>query len=264
MESGQEHTNKTQHNVVFATWLISHFGQDYLRKGTVFDIAGGLGLLSFHLSVRYGVCSTLIEPRPIKLKGIHRRRMRKLHKARKDQDFSDRPILVQRIDHSPLMKLINSTMLTKDDGLIEKQVEIAIRDKDETVLPFSHVKSRFLFPRGVETGGNSDQAKEKIAMIELLSDASILLGMHSDGATEAIIDAALELDKPFAVVPCCVFPRENPDRVLPDGEQVVTYEHLLTYLQAKAHDASILKAELPFFGRNVVLYRLPKLATDRI
>ena len=34
----------------------------------------------------------------------------------------------------------------------------------------------------------------------------LLVGLHPDQATEAIVDAALARNLPFAVVPCCVFP----------------------------------------------------------
>ena len=34
-----------------------------------------------------------------------------------------------------------------------------------------------------------------------------VIGLHPDEATEAIVDCALAHNKPFAVVPCCVFPR---------------------------------------------------------
>ena len=38
--------------------------------------------------------------------------------------------------------------------------------------------------------------------------------MHSDGATEPLVKLALKHKKPFAVVPCCVFPKapSNPAR----------------------------------------------------
>lgn len=47
------------------------------------------------------------------------------------------------------------------------------------------------------------------------SDFSILVGMHSDQATEEIIDLALANDMAFAVVPCCVFPKLFSHRKIP-------------------------------------------------
>jgi hypothetical protein len=72
---------------------------------------------------------------------------------------------------------------------------------------------------------------------ELISNASILIGMHSDQATECIIDTALKLNLPFAVVPCCIFSNLFPGRKI-NGRDVCTYQDFVEYLQAK--DSSIL------------------------
>jgi hypothetical protein len=90
----------------------------------------------------------------------------------------------------------------------------------------------------------------------LVRDASLLVGMHPDEATDAIIDVALQLDKPFVVVPCCVFGQTFPHRRKPDGGRVVSFEDLVEYLLAKSPD--IQRAFLPIDGKNMVLYRLPR------
>ena len=85
-------------------------------------------------------------------------------------------------------------------------------------------------------------------------------GLHPDGATEAIVDCALQLRKPFAIVPCCVFPDHFRDRRLKGGEEgaattgrrVRSYDEFIEYLQAK--DPRIRLDRLPFQGRNIVLY----------
>ncbi|POM58783.1 Zinc finger-containing protein [Phytophthora palmivora] len=87
---------------------------------------------------------------------------------------------------------------------------------------------------------------------ELFSDCSVLVGMHPDEATEAIVDAALALGKPFAIVPCCVMSRVFPDRQCQDGTLVDTYEKFVKYLLEK--HPSVQNAFLPFAGRNQVLY----------
>lgn len=50
---------------------------------------------------------------------------------------------------------------------------------------------------------------------DLVSTASIIIGLHPDQATEPIVRAALKAGKPFAIIPCCVFGRDNPHRRLP-------------------------------------------------
>lgn len=85
-----------------------------------------------------------------------------------------------------------------------------------------------------------------------LRDCSLIVGMHPDEATEAIVDAALGLRKSFAIVPCCVMSRAFPNRTSPDGKRVETYEAFVEYLVAKHQH--IHTAFLPFAGRNQVLY----------
>jgi len=42
-----------------------------------------------------------------------------------------------------------------------------------------------------------------------------LVGMHPDEATDMIIDIGLRYNKPFAMVPCCVFSQKFPNRRKP-------------------------------------------------
>ncbi|RKP11836.1 hypothetical protein BJ684DRAFT_21590 [Piptocephalis cylindrospora] len=85
---------------------------------------------------------------------------------------------------------------------------------------------------------------------------TLLIGLHPDQATEAIVDIGLRLGMPWAIVPCCVFPSLFPERRSPtDGEEVTTTERFIDYLQAK--DPGIQHAYLPFEGRNRVLYWMP-------
>jgi hypothetical protein len=59
-----------------------------------------------------------------------------------------------------------------------------------------------------------------------IRDASIIIGMNPDEATEDIVLLSLEMRKPFAVVPCCVFTKLYPDRRL-NGKLVTTYKVLI-------------------------------------
>jgi len=86
----------------------------------------------------------------------------------------------------------------------------------------------------------------------MVKKSSILVGLHPDEPTEDILDMALQYGKNVAIVPCCVFPCFFPLRHLPDGRFVRTYEEFLEYLLAKDH--RLQKQELPFQGRNTVIY----------
>lgn len=86
----------------------------------------------------------------------------------------------------------------------------------------------------------------------LIKNVSMLVAIHPDEPTEDILDLALTMNKPVAIVPCCVFPGLFPLRTLPNGKRVRTYEAFLQYLLAK--DDRLRLETLPFEGRNQVIY----------
>jgi hypothetical protein len=90
---------------------------------------------------------------------------------------------------------------------------------------------------------------------KLTAAHSILVGLHPDQCTEAIVDAALLHDKPFAVVPCCVYPDLFARRRLrADDRPVRSYDDFIQFLMEK--DDRIGQVTLPFAGKNVCLYRV--------
>jgi len=131
----------------------------------------------------------------------------------------------------------------------------------------------------------------------LLHRTSLVVGFHPDQATDPCIDLAYELGVPFCIVPCCVFPKEFPDRTfLPEPDNTVAtttansasesgtrerkpvkkYHELLVYLREKIQGKFRLcrTHELEFYppntchdissngphssSRNIVLYTLPE------
>ncbi len=90
---------------------------------------------------------------------------------------------------------------------------------------------------------------------EFLSNCSLFVGMHPDQPTELIIDSAFEMNKPFCIVPCCVYPSLFPDRKISTGQGVKRYSSFIQYLLEK--DDRIQSKKLNFQGRNIVLYWFP-------
>ena len=90
----------------------------------------------------------------------------------------------------------------------------------------------------------------------LFQQASALVALHPDEATDAIVDLAVAHEIPFVIVPCCVYSRLFPHRRKTVGtassELVCTLPDLVEYLQAK--HPSIQRATLPFEGANTVLW----------
>ena len=85
-----------------------------------------------------------------------------------------------------------------------------------------------------------------------LRDCSAVVGLHSDHATEWIVDFALERGIPFAVVPCCVCPGSFPHRRL-RGAPVSTHDDFVEYLVSKAPEEMGV-ARLGFEGKDHVVY----------
>eukprot|EP00913_Durusdinium_trenchii_P009773 g9180.t2 len=95
---------------------------------------------------------------------------------------------------------------------------------------------------------------------ELVRNCSGFVALHPDEATEAVVEAALRLQRPFLVVPCCVFARLFPHRRLADGRQVTSLPEFLDFLQSK--HPSIRKEQLPFEGANQALWSDGKYCFD--
>jgi hypothetical protein len=94
--------------------------------------------------------------------------------------------------------------------------------------------------------------RDATAAAPFLPGCSLICGMHPDQATEALVDAALALRRPFALVPCCTFNTLFPHRRRRNGDGVRVFSSFLDYLQEK--DGRIERAVLPFEGRNTVLF----------
>lgn len=233
MDAADPHENKMckgAHNRIFAEWLVHTFG-DLLRTGHgVVDIAGGSGVVSEILACEHEIECTLIDPRPLRVSSQRRRRMRKLalKQSRVTPSVHMEEVPTEDIHEWPVCDF-------EPPPAFESTTPPAYTDG----LPFRHIKREF----PGEVGGEAQAAAAK---------ASVLIGMHSDDATEAIVDKALCLGKPFACVPCCVFPSRHPERLTPQGGPVTTTDEFVAYLRAK--DAKIQLAYLPFVGRNKVVY----------
>lgn len=259
--------NFEQHNLVFAAWLVQIFGQQKLRCNGVTDIAGGNGLLSYELTVRYGIFCTVIDPRTIRLNAIRRRNIRKITKKRlattsiNDNEIFESPSQnkAQLTDKYVMVLLRNMGITNQDDGHILPSVQLAIENRE--LLPFAHICCEF--GADFELGTTSLVVGMHPDMVRNLFNESPCFNFAAGNndllvvcfkATESIVDVALRLGISFAVVPCCVFANKFPNRRTRRGELVKTYEEFISYLQEK--DISIQQATLPFMGRNIVLYRV--------
>mmetsp|Transcript_143718 Transcript_143718/g.459919 ORF Transcript_143718/g.459919 Transcript_143718/m.459919 type:complete len:504 (-) Transcript_143718:134-1645(-) len=105
---------------------------------------------------------------------------------------------------------------------------------------------------GSSTSECHDGVEPPPSYAPFLQSASVVVGLHPDEATEAIVDLALSSGRRFAVVPCCVYAHKFPGRTLTSGLPVRTLNQFCAYLRAK--DPRIQEALLDIEGRNKVLY----------
>ena len=95
------------------------------------------------------------------------------------------------------------------------------------------------------------------AVKQACTDVDVLLGMHPDGAVNAIVEAACSLRRSFAIVPCCVFPRAYPRR-LADGTEVTERDQLSQWIleacRARGWQGPLGHFELPMEGARHGVY----------
>lgn len=236
---------KNQHKMKsFVTWLIQTFPQlDVLRTtskdlqpdGTlhckpqetlldetplVVDIAGGKGELAARLIVCHRLRVAMIDPRESNVPACFEKTV-----------LPKLPAVWRNRWHQRLKEDVNILQRTFQERFQQYQLYFS---EDNVV-------------------SNPD-------MESLIQKASVLVGMHADGATEAIVDIALLYKKPFCVVPCCVFPNLFKSRTIrvvdEEGVErdvtVRSYEHFCQYLMDK--DPRFQQCTLPIDGRNVAIW----------
>jgi hypothetical protein len=242
-------TTKAQHNYTFAMWVIETFQDSALRQGVV-DIAGGRGIVGLELMLRQNLRHVaLVEPRELRVNSTYRRRLRKWRVKNAEAESAKSSFENDKSELSTESALSSVGDLESFDGVLH--TEQSGEDTDKPVStdmspfhPLQHFKEEFY---------GLDSASEELRGV--LNAAGVLVAVHPDAATGAVVETAIVLNKPFAIVPCCVFTNMFPHRKTADGKPVTTYEELLDYLQALGGD-DVRRGHLPFQGRNIVLYRL--------
>ena len=235
------------------------------KRHRVADVAGGGGVLSFELHVRHGLGATLCDPAAV---SVSARQLNTWKNLRKRASRAG----VGSPEHNAWRRADAWVRTAAEEGTRRRRehAERVLRyadvsdvddadwsDDDESAVAGSEARA--------STRASSDDATfEHLAsefwgdldgpLGEAIARCDVLVGMHPDQATEPVVDAAIALGKPFAVVPCCVFPELFPDRRTADGAPVRTYVEFVDYLVAKHPDAKL--GYLPFKGRNRVVYRL--------
>lgn len=201
----------------FVKWIIGtfpHVMNDSNDEGGkhILDVASGKGETAARLSMCHQIKVMMIEPRLANVEATY-----------KSKVLSKLPIKWQQRMEAHLVE---------DPDFISNKIRSLV----------SHIYMCF----------TDDTVANSIYLQDALNNSSLLVGLHADNATEAIIDAALQYKLPFVVVPCCVFGNFFPDRTKKDGTHVMSYEDFIEYLLEK--DSRFRKETLPFPGRDIAIW----------
>lgn len=240
--SSTRHGARNQHrHKHFAKWILATFphvleecldgGSDPAeRQMHILDVAGGKGELSARLCLCHSLRVTMIDPRRADIASVYMKDV--VPKLPNKWQVS----IYERLETTP----------TFVADLLEKRYEQLVMHFD-VPTPVSDFR-RNISPR----------------LHEAIQNASIIIGLHADGATEAIVDVALLFKKPFVIVPCCVFPnlfnnrfitvQESDDAGLTQSKEIPvrTHDQFCEYLLKK--DSRFRREVLPFEGRNIAIW----------
>jgi hypothetical protein len=258
---------------------------DYLQTGAVIlDVAGGKGDLSWLLANVDDLDSVVVDPRLTK-----NHILKSVEYLRANPDQARERAIPNQPTHQPLATLLPK-LNEKNNEFVEPRhlrllVDQHLVDAIRKVMPHRNAIQQFgdgsdwarywheALQRGqdAQTLGYKEQScpnqpnnqlKEAKEALQTIMNARLIVGFHPDQATDFCVELAKELQVPFCIVPCCVFPSEFPHRRLEDGTRVRTHEQLLCYLKAKAPNARVY--ELQFHetatAKNVALYTLPEVS----
>ncbi|KAF9131150.1 hypothetical protein BGW39_002180 [Mortierella sp. 14UC] len=259
----------SQRAFIFCRWLVDTFGQEYLNSGSgVLDIAGGKGEISLFLKHMFGIQSTVVEPNVRRDKPYQRRNLMDVIQRQLDIEAGGDGNIHRRGFSVHLMssRATDSSLESSEQPDTDRQVQL--KERVDCAKERRRIKkqqeAQFVVPRLCTLLDDQFAVDHR----DVFERASILIGMHPDQATEPIVTMALKHNKPFAVVPCCVFAHENPDRRLLDGGEVNTTLDFIQYLtekdatmrgcdgsDSKSRFVAVCKQFLPFDGMNIALFR---------
>jgi hypothetical protein len=277
---------------VFRDFLLQKY--DLHEGDVVLDVAGGKGDLSWLLRNVDGIDSVVVDPRIVKnyhiVKSI--RYLREHPEAVQERSVPNRPTyqplaaLLPKLDgthvdafDSPrhLRMLVNEDLVTAIRCYLKNQQKdpnnfTKNRSAWETYWETAIEKAKEAQPLGyreeVPEGESSPTTASGAASAALhtILSTKLVVGFHPDQATDACMELARALGVPYCIVPCCVFPKEFPNRRLADGTtRIRSYSQLIAYLQLcgendKDHRYSFVQRieRLPFHftetAKNLALY----------
>ncbi|KAL7555001.1 hypothetical protein ACHAWF_018607 [Thalassiosira exigua] len=283
---GRRHYVRNQHkNSVFRIFLMQTYGLDYLNKkdGVIADVAGGKGELSFELINLSGVADcVVIDPRPLNLSLVQSKWKKGLFEPKRTGVFSKWYPACEigckerepRIPHHLRCFFGSASFLefvaAKEGKVVETTNQLMTSELERakfiewTTKGLQHENAESFEDEGDDEsidvcrtgeGINSSEQVDPAEIRNILQRCHLLVGFHPDQAAGDIVEFAMAMRIPWAVVPCCVYSDSFPQRKLRDGTNVTSYDQLIKWLCEK--DPRARCARLDVEGKNTVVYTFP-------
>eukprot|EP01064_Diplonema_japonicum_P003028 TRINITY_DN11998_c0_g1_i1.p1 TRINITY_DN11998_c0_g1~~TRINITY_DN11998_c0_g1_i1.p1 ORF type:complete len:288 (+),score=66.72 TRINITY_DN11998_c0_g1_i1:40-903(+) len=230
---------------------------DVAEGDVVVEVAGGKGEFSIEMSNLHGATSYLVDPRDMTAKGYknYDRKLR-LGMFHQSEALGGYPRYSQSEVEGGRRDVVHCRLFFTAMLVGRAELEDKVEEQVELFRAHATASEGFYGCVDVCSTGTLPTAKELKADIErllvALSRCTLVVGIHPDEPTEALIDYCLASSTPFIILPCCVFPEKHPHRTTRDGQPVRTYEQFLLYLLEK-QDSTMQRMEIPITGRNVAL-----------
>ncbi|CAE8590557.1 unnamed protein product [Polarella glacialis] len=265
---------------VFAEWIIEVFGPvEKLRAaGGVLEVAGGRGELAFELGVKRGIPCTVLDPRcpgggqpaacwhDWKLS----RPQRLWLKAQGIRSYAAGQAHVAGCPLLQCKALVSEALAGAASGEADAagpadkaadphddQPPQRLAAEMESSL-LGSAEGQGVPPPPLPFHDSSRSGTEQRGWREVLGSCGVVVGLHPDQATGGVLELAQALGRPFAVVPCCTFADDFPERCLADGRPVRTYQDLVEWLEGSGSGKGLAQKEfLKFVGKNLVVYQAP-------
>lgn len=242
----------------FFIFLRKHYPSILVDSNVVIlDVAGGKGDLSFMIANIYDSNPIVIDPR----KSNHSSLLRSISFLEQHPELVEERSVEGSLSFQPLAALLNeleeNRIRRDNDWISPSNMQIYFNgDLIQAVYKEYEIKGSW---EKYWLSKRLDDTMTAEASWSYIQKTKLIVGFHPDQATESIIDFALFMGIAFAIVPCCVFPSEFPNRRW-KGERVRDHRTFIEYLKAKNHQIQVEKLDFDFCdsGKNIVLFVIPQ------
>ena len=219
----------------------------------ILDVAGGKGDLSFMIANIYDSSPIVVDPRNTN----HTSLLRSISFLKQNPELVEERSVEGSLSFQPLAALLHELeekrKRRENDWISPINMQIYFND-DLIEAVYKEYEQKGSWEKFWLSKRWNDAISAEASWAYIMN-TKLIVGFHPDQATESIVDFALFMNIPFAIVPCCVFPSEFPNRRW-NGERVRDHRVFIEYLKAKHPKIQVEKLDFDFCesGKNTVLF----------